>query len=94
MLWHTRNENDIIKYLKARKRGSGADGIDQSGIPFEVRESRKVPKFRIQKDVHDYLLQHDGYYIFNEGISRQSPGEYCNNINKKREMEQGSWLRL
>ena len=43
MLWHTRNENDIIKYLKARKRGSGADGIDQSGTPFEVRESRKVP---------------------------------------------------
>ena len=67
MLWHTRNENDIIKYLKARKRGSGADALDQSGIPFEVRESRKVPKFRIQKDVHEYLLQHDGYYIFKRG---------------------------
>ena len=67
MLWHTRNENDIIKYLKARKRGSGADAIDQSGTPFEVRESRKVPKFRIQKDVHEYLLQHDGYYIFKRG---------------------------
>ena len=67
MLWHTRNENDIIKYLKAKKRGSGADAVDQSGVPFEVRESKKTPKFRIQKDVHEYLLQRGGYYVFKRG---------------------------
>ena len=42
-------------------------GIDQTGRPFEVRESVKTPKFRIQKDVHDYLVKNKGYYILKRG---------------------------
>ena len=65
--FHTKNENQIIKMLNAKKQGLGADGIDQTGRPFEVRESVKTPKFRIQKDVHDYLVKNKGYYILKRG---------------------------
>ena len=65
--WHTKNENKIIKLLNAKKRGKGADAIDQDGRPFEVRESKKTPKYRLQKDVHEYLVKNKGYYIFKKG---------------------------
>ena len=65
--FHTKNENKIIKILNATKRGRGADAIDPAGVPFEVRESKKTPKFRLQKDVHDYLVKNKGYYILKRG---------------------------
>ena len=65
--FHTINENKIIKILNATKRGRGADAIDPKGFPFEVRESKKTPKFRLQKDVHDYLVKNKGYYILKRG---------------------------
>ena len=65
--FHTINENKIIKILNATKRGRGADAIDPTGRPFEVRESKKTPKFRLQKDVHDYLVKNKGYYILKRG---------------------------
>ena len=65
--FHTKNENKIIKMLNAKKQGLGADGIDQTGRPFEVRESVKTPKFRIQKDVHECLVKYKGYYILKRG---------------------------
>ena len=66
-IWHTSNENKIIKLLGAKKRGKGADGVDQDGRPFEIRESKKTPKYRLQKDVHELLVKHNGYYIFKKG---------------------------
>jgi len=66
-IWHTENEHRIIKSMDAKKRGSGADGIDRNGIPFEIRESKKTPKYRLQKDVHEYLIKNKGYYIFKKG---------------------------
>ena len=65
--FHTINENKIIKILNATKQGRGADAIDSTGRPFEVRESKKTPKFRLQKDVHDYLVKNKGYYILKRG---------------------------
>ena len=66
-IWHTTNENKIIQLLGAKKRGLGADGVDPQGMPFEIRESKKTPKFRLQKDVHEYLVKNKGYYIFKKG---------------------------
>ena len=66
-IWHTQNEHAIIKAMNAKKRGRGADGIDQDGFPFEIRESRKTPKFRLQRDVHEDLVRNDGYYLFKQG---------------------------
>ena len=66
-IWHTENEHRIIKLMDAKRRGSGADGIDRNGVPFEIRESKKTPKYRLQKDVHEYLVKHKGYYIFKKG---------------------------
>ena len=65
--FHTKNENKIIKILNATKRGRGADAIDPTGRPFEVRESKKTPKFRLQKDVHEHLVKNKGYYILKRG---------------------------
>ena len=65
--FHTINENKIIKILNATKRGRGADAIDPAGVPFEVRESKKTPKFRLQKDVHEHLVMNKGYYILKRG---------------------------
>ena len=47
--------------------GIGADGVDRDDRPFEIRESKITPKFRLQKDVHEYLVKHKGYYIFKKG---------------------------
>ena len=65
--FHTINENNIIKILNAKKQGRGADAIDPAGVPFEVRESKKTPKFRLQKDVHEHLVKNKGYYILKRG---------------------------
>jgi len=64
---HTINENKIIAAMGATKHSTGVDGIDTNQIPFEVREARRLLKFRIQKDVHEYLVKNKGYYIFKKG---------------------------
>ena len=53
--------------MKATKQGQGPDGIDKAGIPFEIRESKRTPKFRLQKNVHEELVKRAGYYIFKQG---------------------------
>ena len=65
--FHTRNEHAIIKAMNAEKQGQGIDAVDQKGLPFEIRESRKTPKFRLQKDIHDELCRRNGYYLFKRG---------------------------
>ena len=65
--WHTKNEHAIIKAMNAKRQGKGADGLDSQNIPFDVRESKKTPKFRLQKNVHEYLIKRGGYYIFKQG---------------------------
>ena len=65
--WHTKNEHAIIKAMNAKRQGKGVDGLDSQNIPFEVRESKKTPKFRLQKNVHEELVKRGGYYIFKQG---------------------------
>ena len=53
--------------MNAKRLGRGPDGIDQKGVPFEIRESRRTSKYRLQKDVHDQLCKRNGYYLFKRG---------------------------
>ena len=66
-IWHTKNEHAIIRAVGATRQGRGIDAIDSQGIPFEVRESKKTPKYRLQKDVHEELCRRDGYYLLKKG---------------------------
>ena len=66
-IWHTKNEHDIIRSLNGKKQGQGIDAIDPMGRPYEIRESRKTPKFRLQRDVHQHLVKKNGYYVFKQG---------------------------
>ena len=66
-IWHTKNEHAIIRAVGATRQGRGVDAVDSQGIPFEVRESKKTPKFRLQKDVHEELCNREGYYLLKKG---------------------------
>ena len=66
-IWHTKNEHAIIRAVGATRQGRGIDAIDSQSIPFEVRESKKTPKFRLQQDVHEELCRRDGYYLLKKG---------------------------
>ena len=53
--------------MNAKRLGRGPDGVDQSGVLFEIRESRRTSKYRLQKDVHEELCKRNGYYLFKRG---------------------------
>ena len=53
--------------MNAQRLGRGPDAVDQNGVPFEIRESRRTSKYRLQKDVHEQLCKRNGYYLFKRG---------------------------
>ena len=53
--------------MNAERLSRGPDGVDKDGVPFEIRESRRTPKYRLQKDVHEELCRRNGYYLFKRG---------------------------
>ena len=62
---HTKEERKLIKIFGGiPKRKYGYDGTIR-GKPVEVRSQRKDNRFRIQKNVHQYLVRKNGNYIFN-----------------------------
>lgn len=61
---HTTEERRVIrKYGGTPLHKYGYDGRI-NGRPVEVRSTRKDDRYRIQKDVHRYLVSHRGCYIF------------------------------
>jgi len=88
-IWHTKNEHAIIKSMNAQRLGRGPDGIDQDGVPFEVRESKKTPKFRLQKNVHEELCEREGYYLFKRGETITKM--FANNVTCL--LKKGAWSR-
>lgn len=75
--------------MKAKRQGRGADAIDQKGLPFEIRESRLTPKFRLQKDVHDELCRRGGYYLFKRG--EEITKMFARDVDKL--LKKGKWNR-
>ena len=65
--WHTQNERAIVRKLKAKPNGKGADAALANGTPFEVREAKSSDKFRIGKEVHLDLVRRKGFYVFKKG---------------------------
>ena len=53
--------------MNAERLSRGPDGVDKDGVPFKIRESRRTPKYRLQKDVHEQLCKLNGYYLFKRG---------------------------
>lgn len=89
MNWHSREERRVI-----RKHGGtpltkyGTDG-KLRGKPCEVRSARKDKRYRIQKNVHENLVNKGGSYIFVKG--GKSKVVSAKRVSKK--LGRGKWYK-
>jgi len=91
MIWHTLIEKrEIAKRFGKPLKQYGFDGLDMFGRPLEVRAIKKNNRFRIGKDVHKILLDHQGNYIFVDeyGNSKIVPAYIVEKIINK-----GKWFK-
>lgn len=72
MKWHSKQEIQMIRrYGGTPMQKYGYDGM-LNGKPVEVRSVRTDNRYRIQKDVHNNLIENNGSYIFvNDGRSKR-----------------------
>src|SRR3989338_2180294 len=62
--WHTIQERKVIrKYHGKHLVKYGYDGL-LNGRPVEVRSVREDSRYRLQKNIHRYLIRKNGSYIF------------------------------
>jgi hypothetical protein len=73
--WHTRQEKSLIREFGGTPSSSyGPDGTI-NGDPVEVRVAKKEDRFRVNKSVHQELVDNSGTYIFDDVTDNKPPKE-------------------